>query len=85
MAKYPEDTKKNTDLYQQMPAHPSSHHMEPDREEAKRETTKHLAERHRKENKRDGLHQERYGEDGHGQKTVAFLGRWPMFPACKQA
>ena len=48
---------------------------------------KHLAKRHRKGNKRDGLHQERDGEDGHGhgQKTVAFLGRWPMLPASKQA
>ena len=27
----------------------------------------------------------RDGEDGHGQKTVAFLGRWPMLPASKQA
>ena len=24
-------------------------------------------------------------EDGHGQKTVAFLGRWPTFPASKQS
>ena len=37
--------------------------------------------RHRKRNKRDGIHDESNGEDGHGQKTVAFLGRWPMLPA----
>ena len=42
-------------------------------------------ERHGKRNEGDGIHQERNGEDGHGQKTVAFLGRWPMLPASKQA
>ena len=46
---------------------------------------KHLAKRHGKRNEGDGIHQERNGEDGHGQKTVAFLGRWPMLPASKQA
>ena len=65
--------------------HPSSHHMEPLREEAKRPGTKHLAKRYRKRNKRDGLHQESDGEDGRGQKTVTFLGWWPMLPASKQA
>ena len=35
--------------------------------------------------KGDGIHQERNGEDGHGQKTVAFLSRWPKLPASKQA
>ncbi|KAK2154978.1 hypothetical protein NP493_2120g00003 [Ridgeia piscesae] len=29
----------------------------------------------RDRNKRDGIHQEGDGEGGHGQKTVAFLGR----------
>ena len=29
--------------------------------------------------------QERNREDGHEQKTVAFLGRWPMLPASKRA
>ena len=65
--------------------HPSSHHMEPPREETKRSATKHLAKRHGKRNEGDGIHQERNGEDGHGQKTVAFLGRWPMLPASNQA
>ena len=65
--------------------HPSSHHMEPPREEAKRYATKHLAKRHGKRNKGDGIHQESNREDGHGQKTVAFLGRWSMLPASKQA
>ena len=46
---------------------------------------KHLAKRHGKRNEGDGIHQERNGEDGHGQKTVAFLSRWPMLPASKQA
>ena len=55
--------------------------------------------RHGKRNKGDGIHQERDGEDGHGQTTVAFLGRrstvdgrrstvdgrWSMVPARKQA
>ena len=58
--------------------HPSTHHMEPPREEAKRWVTEYLTKRHKKGNKRDGIHQEIYREDGHGQKTVAFLGRWPM-------
>ena len=59
--------------------------MEPPREEAKRKATEHLAKRHKKGNKRDGIHQERDGEDGHGQKTVAFIGRWLMLPASKKA
>ena len=63
----------------------SSHHMEPIREEAKKYATKHLAKEHREGKKRDGIHQERDGEDGHGQKTVVFLGRWPMLPVSKQA
>ena len=42
-----------------------------------------MAKRHRKGNKRDGIHQERDGEDGHGQTTMTFLGRWPMLPASK--
>ena len=50
---------------------PSS--MEPPREEAKMKATKHPAKRYRKGNKRDGLHQERDGEDGHGHKTLACL------------
>ena len=65
--------------------HPSSHHMEPPREQVKGKAIEPLAKRHR--NKRDGIHQERDGEDGHRQTTVAFLGRWPMLPgpASKQA
>ena len=46
--------------------------------------TKHLAKRHEKRNKGDVIHQEKDGEDGHGHKTVAFLGRWFMLPASKQ-
>ena len=42
-------------------------------------------QRHGKRNEGDGIHQERNRKDGHGQKTVAFLGRWPMLPASKQA
>ena len=61
--------------------HPSSHHVEPPREEVR----KHLAKRHRKRNKGDGLHLERDGDDGHGQKTVAFVGRWPMLPVSEKA
>ena len=44
-----------------------------------------LTQDQRMGNKRDGIHQERDGEDGHGQKTVAFFGRWPILPASKQA
>ena len=36
--------------------------------------TKHLPKRNGKRNKGDGIHQERTGEDDHGQKIVAFLG-----------
>ena len=57
-----------------------NHHTESPMEEAKRKTTKHLTKRHGKRNKRDGIHQERDGENGHRQKTVAFLGRWSIFP-----
>ena len=42
-------------------------------------------QRHGKSNEGYGIHQERNGEDSHGQKMVAFLGRWPMLPASKQA
>ena len=63
--------------------HPSSHHMEPrEDEEVGHETP---GKETRKKNEGDGIHQERNGEDGHGQKTVAFLGRWPMLPTSKQA
>ena len=51
----------------------------------KRKATKHLAERHRKRCKRDGVHPERNGEDGHRQKTVAFLSRWPMLRTSEKA
>ena len=64
--------------------HPSSYHMEPP-EKRRRGRPRNTWQRHRKGNKGDGIHQERDGEDGHGQKTVAFLGRWPMFPVTKQA
>ena len=50
--------------------HPSSYHIERPREE-KRWTMEHLAKRHGKGNKRDGINQSD-GEDGHGQKN--FLG-----------
>ena len=64
--------------------HPSSHHMDPQRrdEEVGHETP---GKETRKKNEGYGIHQERNGEDGHGQKTVAFLDRWPMLPASKQA
>ena len=50
--------------------HPSCHHMEPRREEVGHETPGKEIQR--------GKHQESDGDDGHGQKTVAFFGRWPM-------
>ena len=45
-------------------------------EEAKREAKEHLGKRHRKGNKRDGIHQDRDGEDGHRQTSVTFIWRW---------
>ena len=45
---------------------------------------KHLAKRHGKRHKGDGI-QERDGEDGHGHITVAFLGQWPMLPVSEKA
>ena len=65
--------------------HLSSHHMEPPREEAKRKAMEHMAKRLGKRNKIDGIHQERDGEKGHRQTTVAILGWWPMLPVSKQA
>ena len=37
-----------------------------------------------KRNKRGGIHQERDGDNGHNQTTVAFLGWWAMLPASEQ-
>ena len=45
--------------------HPSSHQMEPPREEEKSQATKLLTEKHRKGNKGYGINQERNGEDDH--------------------
>ena len=53
--------------------------MEPTGEETKRSVEKHLAETENGK-QRDGLHHERGGEGGHGQKPVAFLGWWPLLP-----
>ena len=40
-----------------------------------------MAERPRKRYKRDGVHPERNGEDGHRQKTVAFLSQRSYAPS----
>ena len=65
--------------------HPSSHHMEPPGKRRRGRPRNTWQRDTEKRNKGDGIRQERNGEDGHGQKTVAFLGRWPMLPASKQA
>ena len=113
MANITENTKKNTDLHQQMPAwnlkwsdkvsntvlyertkkttsrkrnkeekmevdmthtketsnkhHTTITYMEPPKEEKKRNAEKHLTERHRKRNKKDGIRRERNGENYHKQ------------------
>ena len=45
----------------------------------------HLAKRHWKRNKGNGIGYERDEEDGHKQTTVAFLGRWLMLSENKHA
>ena len=65
--------------------HTTITYIEPPREEKKRKAEKHLAERHRKRKKEDGIRRERNGENGHKQTRVGDHGRWPMLPASKQA
>ena len=65
--------------------HRTSTYVEPPREEEKRKAEKHLAERHRKRKKEDGIHLERNGENGHKQTRAEDHGRWLMFPSNKQA
>ena len=52
--------------------HQSSNHTEPPREE-KRWGMEHLAKSHGKAHKRNGINQERVGEDVHGKKIVPWL------------
>ena len=58
--------------------HTTITYMEPPWEEKKRKAKKHLAERHRKRKKEDGIHRERNGENGHKQTRVEDHGRWSM-------
>ena len=51
----------------------------------RRGRTRNSWQRHRKRYEGDGMHQERNGEDGHRQKTVAVLSRWPMLRASEKA
>ena len=76
------DKISNTTLWKMTKQLPIENEIKKKKEEKRR---KHLAKSHRKRNEGDGIHQERNGEDGHGQKTVAFLGRWTMLLASKQA
>ena len=48
------------------------------KEVAKRKATEHMAKRHIKRYEEGEIHQERDGEDGPKQATVAFIDWWPM-------